>query len=86
MLDVELFGRRSIILISHWILSRITLKRIRIFKKCWSVCQIMTGKPINKESLVVVHHEVWVCLFLVLATLCVYWQVNHYDFINLNPA
>jgi hypothetical protein len=28
-----------------------------------------------------IHHNVMVCLFLVISTLAVYWQVNEYDFV-----
>jgi tetratricopeptide (TPR) repeat protein len=42
----------------------------------------MTAKSTHGNKLFNVRSEIWVCLFLVIATLTVYWQMRNYTFIN----
>jgi len=43
-------------------------------------------KQIDKHGEISPHkyHNIWVCLFLVMVTLAVYWQVTDHDFINFD--
>jgi Tfp pilus assembly protein PilF len=38
----------------------------------------------EKKTVFTVRQEVWICLFLVVSTLCVYWQVRHFSFVNFD--
>ena len=44
----------------------------------------MTGKNIHKETFFNRHRDILVCLFLVLTTLAVYWQVGNHEFVNID--
>ncbi len=38
----------------------------------------------SSREFIIKHREILVCLFLIMATLAVYWQVHDYDFINFD--
>ena len=42
----------------------------------------MTGIYSRSKELFVKHRAIFVCLFLVMATLAVYWQVHSFEFVN----
>ena len=46
----------------------------------------MKHKEKNKKNFFNKYSEVWISLFLVLATLSVYWQVRNYEFINYEQS
>jgi tetratricopeptide (TPR) repeat protein len=44
----------------------------------------MTRKKAHKETLFHMRHDVWVCLFLLITTLAVFWQVKNHEFVNFD--
>jgi len=44
----------------------------------------MTGTNNRSKEFIIKHRDILVCLFLVMATLAVYWQVQNYDFTDLD--
>ena len=42
----------------------------------------MTKKPPHSKSIFSRHRDVMVCLFIVISTFSVYWQIHNYDFVN----
>ncbi len=44
----------------------------------------MTRINTHSKSFVNKHRGVWVSLFLIISTLSIYWQIQNYDFINLD--
>ena len=44
----------------------------------------MTRINNRSKEFIIKHRDILVCLFLVMATLAVYWQVQNYDFVNFD--
>ena len=42
----------------------------------------MTRINNRSKEFIIKHRDILVCLFLIMATLAVYWQVQNYDFVN----
>jgi len=46
----------------------------------------MNRTTIHSKEYFFKHRDLWLCLFLVAATLAVYWQVHRYDFVELDDT
>jgi tetratricopeptide (TPR) repeat protein len=46
----------------------------------------MTRINNRTQEFIIKHRDILVCLFLVMATLAVYWQVQNYDFVNFDDS
>jgi tetratricopeptide (TPR) repeat protein len=46
----------------------------------------MTRTNNRSKEFIIRHRDILVCLFLVMATLAVYWQVQNYDFVNFDDS
>ncbi len=44
----------------------------------------MTRINNRSKEFIIKHRDIMVCLFLIMATLAVYWQVQNYDFVNFD--
>ncbi|MBC8392284.1 MAG: hypothetical protein H8E17_06945, partial [Deltaproteobacteria bacterium] len=40
----------------------------------------------RSKEFIIKHRDILVCLFLILATFTVYWQVQNYDFVNFDDS
>ena len=45
---------------------------------------ITAGKTVISDKIPKVRYDVLICLFLVISTLTVYWQIRDYDFVNFD--